>query len=178
MGPKRAKSNLQRFLKKEVQKRRIKAPESDPDSPSPSVQSPTARNLFAFQNNENNTVPESAIPVPNTEEEHSASKCLSRDLDVDSLFGEPLGTLSVQEQELQAQLQHLLATPTSNFPTLKFTESTNLQDLREELKALVWLETDGKTTNRERALLVRQKGSLIEELRYMREIERLLFEGS
>jgi hypothetical protein len=177
MGPKRAKPSLQRFLKKEVQKRRIKAPESDPNPPSPSVQPLIARNLFAFQTNRQNTTPEFTIQFANTEGEHNDSNCLFGDPDVDSLFGEPLGTLSIKEQEFQAQLEQLLATTTLNSPTPKFTKSNILQDLREELKALVLLETDGKTTTRERALLERQKGSLIEEIRYMGEIERVAFEG-
>lgn len=102
------------------------------------------------------------------------------DSDVDSLFGEPLDTPSIKDQERKTKLEKLLA---QEFPELplavpRYTESSDLQELKEELKNLVFLETGGTLTERELALVGRQKGSLIEEIRQLEELERKAFKGS
>jgi hypothetical protein len=96
---------------------------------------------------------------------------------VDSIFGEPLDAPSIREQEMQAQLEKLLTEGTPQTPIPTFTESTNLRDLKEELKKIVIRETDGNMMDREWNLLHRQKGPLIEEVRYMEEAERKAFES-
>lgn len=100
-----------------------------------------------------------------------------RNQDVDSIFGEPLDAPSIREQEMQAQLEKLLTEGTPQTPIPTFTESTNLRDLKEELKKIVIRETDGNMMDREWNLLHRQKGPLIEEVRYMEEAERKAFES-
>lgn len=170
------KSKLRGFLKKEVQKKRLKAPESDPleasDRTPTGGYTPTrANNHFAFQTLRDVSTPGSPARSVNAAED-SGSDSLFGGL-VDSLFGEPLGTPPLREQELQ----RLLAEPIPITSAPKLTESSNLKYIREELKAVVLLETDGKSTVRERRLVGRQKGSLIKEIRYMMETERKAFDG-
>ena len=149
MARKKAEHNLQRFLRKEVEKRKIKIPDSDPEPSRPSRSANVA------------------------DDPSDMDEPLGKD--VDSLFGDPLGTPSIKEQEMKAKIAQLLATETST-ATPKFTESETLLELREELKVLVLMEAGGNIAIRERRLLERQKGPLIEEIRYIMELERAAYE--
>lgn len=170
------KSNLRTFLKKEIQKRRLKAPEIDPLDASDCT--PTDGNMragvdhqLALQNSADNSILGSPANSMYGREDSDFS---SQSGDpIDNLFGEPLGTPSLREQELQ----RLLAEHNPIVPVAKFTESSKLKDLKDELKVVILLETDGNTSIREHALIQRQKGSLIEEIRYMGEVERRVFES-
>jgi hypothetical protein len=119
----------------------------------------------------------SAIGSPARRYSDANSLFGDHDQDTDSLFGEPLDIPSIRDQEMQAQLEQLLAKGTARTPIPTFTESTHLRDLKEELKKLVLRETDGNIMDREWNLLQRQKDPLIEEIRYMEESERKAFEG-
>lgn len=91
--------------------------------------------------------------------------------DANSIFGDPLP--SVREQKLE----QLLAEGTPKIPTVIFSESDNLRDLKDELKQLALSETDKDLTDREWNLIQRLKGPLRGEVRYMEEVEIKAFEG-
>ena len=207
------KPNLWKFLKKEVQKGKIKEAESGPlrhpaTSNSGGRNPLTQENLFGFGSgiplnsmklNSWNNSPSPSMRTGSGDksltQDHLVGfggpldsmklklwsveglNSLFRDHDVDSIFGEPLGTPLVKDQELQAQLEQLLVERTPRTPVARFTESNDLRNLKDELKKLIFFETDGKLTGREWGLLERQKDPLIEEIRYIGEVERMNFEG-
>jgi hypothetical protein len=169
----RKKPSLHQFLRKEIAKgkNRVKPPEPDERSPPDAAE------------NTPSTTPHSTSPIygPNPSillDEGEVESLFGPD--VDSLFGEPYGTLTIKEQEQAAKLRELLAGQTSDAVTAapRFTESEELRELREEMKAIVLLEAGGEMEGRARGLAARMKGALLEEVRWRRERERWAFEGS
>ena len=153
MARKMTKRSLQSFLKREVEKKKIKVPVSETIHPYPSNGSANIANEYG------DVTPRG-------------------DCSVDNLFGELLGAPSVGAPEIQTQLKKLLDQKICGNLRPKFTESSILQDLRGELETLILLQTAGTMGHRERTMLKRQKGALIEELRYMEPAERNAFESS
>jgi hypothetical protein len=194
------KPNLRQFLKKEVQKARIKAPE--PELPSlPAIpdnggrSSLTQENLFGLGNSlgtcsssltkdtrQSFGSPRS-VSGPRSSPRSAAARGYSNadsllgDTDVDSIFGETLGTPFVKGQELKAQVEQLLTERSPKTRTALFTESSSLKDIKAELKILIVAENEGKLTDREWDLLERQTEPVREEIRYMERMERKAFEG-
>ena len=178
MVQKKARSSLQTFLKREVKKSKSKIKPPGPDKrPLSPDHVDRYENHFAFD-------PTQQCSPSNVDHDRNVNECEGSDLDnlfdesdIDSLFGDPINTPTIKEQEAAAKLKQLLSTGTPSLPIPKFTESAFIQNLREDLTAIILLESDGKMGIRERRLLERQKGPLIEEISYHVEKEKSVFEG-
>ena len=117
------KLNLRKFLRNEVQKGKIKASESDPPT-RPTTPNSGGRNSLTQENLFDFGSPLGSAKLNSLVDNDTNGRF--RDPDVDSVFGEPLDTPSIKDQELQAQLEQLLAEGTPISPVARSAESTDL----------------------------------------------------
>jgi hypothetical protein len=111
------RTSLRGFLKKEVKKSILKPPSDKHSKRLNTLQKAAVahKDLDAVGNPLRCSRPAAGSAAASTDDWDGDS--LFGDADADSLFGEPLDVPSAKEQELQAQLQQLLAGGTSKSTT-------------------------------------------------------------